>query len=119
MKKLCSVTQKVEERGFFKKSQLGRKKMLEKNTEEEMSSGKRGLVPADPELERQGVGLLLFCAVIKTCQNSGRRNGSRSLDKRNQGRSVKLLESLRLVRKSSQDKYPNSSPIQNHHASYF
>lgn len=40
MKKLCSVTQKVEELGFFKKSQLGRKKMLEKNTEEEMSSGK-------------------------------------------------------------------------------
>lgn len=74
MKKLCSVTQNVEELGFFKKSQLGRKKMLEKNTEEERSSGKRGLVPADPELERQGVGLLLFCAVIKTCQNSRRMN---------------------------------------------
>ena len=35
MKNLCSVLHKVEEAGSFKKSQQGRKKMLEKNTEKE------------------------------------------------------------------------------------
>ena len=57
---------------FFTKSRQGRK-VLAKNAEwEEMSSGKRGLMPSNPELERVGAALLPFGEVIKTCRDSRR-----------------------------------------------
>lgn len=74
MKKVCSVFQKVEEAGIFKKSKQDRKKTLAKNTKKEMSSGTRRMVPRDPGLEGEGADLLPFCAVIKTCWNSRRTN---------------------------------------------
>lgn len=55
MKKLYFVAQKVEEPGFLKKPQQGREKMLAKSTNhKDMSSGKRGLVPRDPEPQGEG-----------------------------------------------------------------
>lgn len=78
---MCSVVQKLQVPGFFKKPQQGRK-MLAENTEwEEMSSGKRRVMPSDPELERVGAALLPFGEVIKTCQNSRRRLFEKSEEK--------------------------------------
>lgn len=101
MKNLCSVLQKGGEPGSFKKSQQGRKKMLVKNTEkEENELWDEKDVPGDPRLEREGADFP-FCALMKSLPEFWKDECLQSLNTRNEGRSIKLLEPLRLVRKSN------------------
>lgn len=108
MKNLCSVLQNGEEPGSFKKFQQDKKKMLVKNTEkEENELWDQRDVPRDPKLEKEGADLP-FCALRKTLPEFWKDECFLSLNTRNQGRSVKLLKALRLMRMSNWYTYPNS-----------